>query len=304
MKHTFKDWFLLTRPWGYGISILPALLAIAYVFYQNSLVSMHVNWLFGIIVLITAPIIHASGNVMSDYFDYKNQVDRPDDMLGINRMLIEKKFEPKEAYRFSIALLFISIIIGLFLAFNSSLHLLWIGGLGVLGLYFYYVLKYRALGDFNVFIIFGLFIPLGTYVVMTNRLSWEMLLVSAGAGLLIINILHANNTRDMKTDRKVNIRTVAMNLGLAKSKKYYIALGYGAYILILLSVLIGILHPISLIVLLSLPLQLKANKKIRSVTDETLDELLTLDQETAKLLTIYLILLISSIFVGGLIHIM
>ena len=37
MKHTLKEWFMVTRPWGYALSIMPAALAVAYVFFENSI---------------------------------------------------------------------------------------------------------------------------------------------------------------------------------------------------------------------------------------------------------------------------
>ncbi len=48
MKHTLKEWFMVTRPWGYALSIMPAVLAVAYVFFEDSITPMDVNWWYGI----------------------------------------------------------------------------------------------------------------------------------------------------------------------------------------------------------------------------------------------------------------
>ncbi|MBP8903558.1 MAG: prenyltransferase [Paludibacteraceae bacterium] len=247
MKHTLKEWFMVTRPWGYALSIMPAVLAVAYVFFENSITPMDVNWWYGILAVIASPVLQAGGNMMSDYYDYKNNVDR-EETYGSSRMLVNKQFEPKEVYWFSISCMVIGNLIGLFLLFNTSFHLLWIGVAGLIGSYFYFFMKYRALGDLNIFIIYGQLISLGTFLVMTNALSWKMLLVAAAPGLLIVNVLHANNTRDIKHDGVSKIKTTAMLLGVKGSIIYYSALNYGAYLLIVLCVFFGIQHWPSLVI--------------------------------------------------------
>lgn len=300
MKHTLKEWFMVTRPWGYALSIMPAILAIAYVFYENSMmpISGGVNWWYGVLAVIASPILQAGGNMISDYYDYKNNVDR-EGTYGSSRMLVNKQFEPKEVFWFSIVCMVIGNLIGLYLMFKTSYHLLWIGLIGIVGSYFYFFMKYRALGDLNIFIIYGQLIALGTYLVMTNMLSWKMLLVAAAPGLLIIAVLHANNTRDIKHDREAGIKTAAMVLGIKGSVIYYSLLGVGAYLLIVLCVLSGIQHPLSLAVFLSFPIWLKGFRKIRKAEIEHPELIKTLDEETAQLVMIFMSLLVVANFIAG-----
>ena len=300
MKHTLKEWFMVTRPWGYALSIMPAVLAVAYVFFEDSITPMDVNWWYGILAVIASPVLQAGGNMMSDYYDYKNNVDR-EETYGSSRMLVNKQFEPKEVYWFSISCMVIGNLIGLFLLFNTSFHLLWIGVAGLIGSYFYFFMKYRALGDLNIFIIYGQLISLGTFLVMTNALSWKMLLVAAAPGLLIVNVLHANNTRDIKHDGVSKIKTTAMLLGVKGSIIYYSALNYGAYLLIVLCVFFGIQHWPSLVIFLSFPMALKLIKQIRTADIEKPENIQKLDEGTAQLVMIYMLLLVIGNFVGGLI---
>ena len=300
MNHTLKEWFMVTRPWGYALSIMPAVLAVAYVFFEDSITPMDVNWWYGILAVIASPVLQAGGNMMSDYYDYKNNVDR-EETYGSSRMLVNKQFEPKEVYWFSISCMVIGNLIGLFLLFNTSFHLLWIGVAGLIGSYFYFFMKYRALGDLNIFIIYGQLISLGTFLVMTNALSWKMLLVAAAPGLLIVNVLHANNTRDIKHDGVSKIKTTAMLLGVKGSIIYYSALNYGAYLLIVLCVFFGIQHWPSLVIFLSFPMALKLIKQIRTADIEKPENIQKLDEGTAQLVMIYMLLLVIGNFAGGLI---
>ena len=300
MKHTLKEWFMVTRPWGYALSIMPAALAVAYVFFENSVTPLDVNWWYGILAVIASPILQAGGNMMSDYYDYKNNVDRKE-TYGSSRMLVNKQFEPREVYWFSISMMVIGNIIGIYLLLNTSWHLLWIGLAGIIGSYFYFFMKYRALGDLNIFIIYGQLISLGTFLVMTNALSWKMLLVAAAPGLLIVNVLHANNTRDIKHDGVSKIKTTAMLLGVKGSIIYYSALNYGAYLLIVLCVFFGIQHWPSLVIFLSFPMALKLIKQIRTADIEKPENIQKLDEGTAQLVMIYMLLLVIGNFAGGLI---
>lgn len=298
MKHTLKEWFMVTRPWGYALSIMPAALAVAYVFFENSITPLDVNWWYGILAVIASPILQAGGNMMSDYFDYKNNVDR-EETYGSSRMLVNKQFQPREVYWFSISMMVIGNIIGIYLLLNTSWHLLWIGLAGIIGSYFYFFMKYRALGDLNIFIIYGQLISLGTYLVMTNMLSWKMLLVAAAPGFLIVNVLHANNTRDIKHDSVAKIKTAAMLLGIKGSIIYYFAFTIGAYLLIVLCVIFGIQHWATLLIFISLPMALKLMKQMRTADKEKPENIQKLDEGTAQLVMIYMLLLVIGNFAGG-----
>ena len=298
MKHTLKEWFMVTRPWGYALSIMPAALAVAYVFFENSVTPLDVNWWYGILAVIASPILQAGGNMMSDYYDYKNNVDRKE-TYGSSRMLVNKQFEPREVYWFSISMMVIGNIIGIYLLLNTSWHLLWIGLAGIIGSYFYFFMKYRALGDLNIFIIYGQLISLGTYLVMTNTLSWKMLLVAAAPGFLIVNVLHANNTRDIKHDSVAKIKTAAMLLGIKGSIIYYTVFTYGAYLLIGLCVVFGIQHWATLIIFISFPMALKLIKQMRTADKEKPENIQRLDEGTAQLVMVYMLLLVIGNFAGG-----
>ena len=298
MKHTLKEWFMVTRPWGYALSIMPAALAVAYVFFENSITPLDVNWWYGILAVIASPILQAGGNMMSDYYDYKNNVDRKE-TYGSSRMLVNKQFEPREVYWFSISMMVIGNIIGIYLLLNTSWHLLWIGLAGIIGSYFYFFMKYRALGDLNIFIIYGQLISLGTYLVMTNALSWKMLLVAAAPGFLIVNVLHANNTRDIKHDSVAKIKTAAMLLGIKGSIIYYTVFTYGAYLLIGLCVVFGIQHWATLIIFISFPMALKLIKQMRTADKEKPENIQRLDEGTAQLVMVYMLLLVIGNFAGG-----
>ena len=78
---------------------------------------------------------------------------------------------------------------------------------------------YRGLGDFYVFLFFGLVAVLGSYFVASHTLFWRLLLPGAAVGCFSVGVLNVNNIRDMETDA-ANRVTVAIRLGERKSKVY------------------------------------------------------------------------------------
>jgi 1,4-dihydroxy-2-naphthoate octaprenyltransferase len=299
MSPKTKDWIIATRPWAFPASTMPALIAVSYAFYMHSKMPMDVNWWYGVLAILGAAIFQASGNLISDYFDYKHKVDRAE-TFGSSRMLVDGVFKPNTILYYGLTLLVIGSIIGLYLLLNTSVSLLWIGAIGVLGTYFYYKLKFNALGDITILIIYGLLISLGTYLVATNMLNWKLLLIGAAPGFLIVNILHANNLRDIKHDGEANIKTQAMLLGVKNSVSQYIILGIGAYIIIVMAVVFGILHPLCLVVFLTFPVLMKNIKQI-SQADVNKPELIKdMDARSAQLVMMFSLLLAVSNFIAGL----
>ena len=299
MSPKTKDWIIAARPWSFPASTMPALIAVSYAFYMHSKMPMDVNWWYGVLAILGAAIFQASGNLISDYFDYKHKVDRAE-TFGSSRMLVDGVFKPNTILYYGLTLLVIGSIIGLYLLFNTSVSLLWIGAIGVIGTYFYYKLKFNALGDITILIIYGLLISLGAYLVATNMLNWKLLLIGAAPGFLIVNILHANNLRDIKHDGEALIKTQAMLLGVKNSIYQYIILGIGAYIIIVMSVVFGILHPLCLVVFLTFPVLLKNIKQIRQADIDKPEIIKDMDAQSAQLVMMFSLLLAVANFIAGL----
>ncbi|NDV65243.1 prenyltransferase [Bacteroides sp. 224] len=300
MKRTLKDWVFATRPWSLTASAMPALLTISYIFYIQKELNTPIYWWNGIWAMLGAVIFQVGGNLLNDYFDYVYKVDRKDTLSS--RILVDGVFTPRSIFIYGLLSLLVGSLIGVCLLISSGWHLLWIGGLGFLGTYFYNHMKYVALGDLVIFLIYGWLISLGIAYVMTGELMWQALVVSSSAGLLIVAILHANNTRDILNDSKADIKTQAMKLGVEMSKKYFIFLTLGAYLLLLGMVLFGLLSPCCLIAFLTLPMVIGQIKQINKVDEATLNQIQFLPERVAQLVLIYCVLLsIANFVVGGLI---
>jgi 1,4-dihydroxy-2-naphthoate octaprenyltransferase len=123
--------------------------------------------------------------------------------------------------------------------------------------YFYTAspIKYgrRGLGEVGVFFFMGPVIVMGSYYVQVEQLTWASFYASLPVGLLVANILHANNLRDIENDRargKVTLSTLA---GRPGADYGLWALVLGSYAIVAACAALGELSAGSLIVLASLP---------------------------------------------------
>lgn len=291
-----NKWILATRPWSFPASAMPALLAISYVFFQKGNFD-NISWWFGVLALLGAVCFQIAGNLIGDYFDFKYRVDRKE-TFGSSRLLVEGVFQPATIYKFGISALIAGILLGLILTYYTGSDLLWIGALGALGTYFYYRLKFVALGDLLIFLIYGPLIGFGTAYVLTGMLMPIVLLIEIPVAFLVVNILHANNTRDIRDDGKANIKTQAMLLGIKGSKIQYILLALGAYIAVAAMVAFGVLHSLTLSVFLSIPLALKNIKQMQQAEIDKPENIKMLDAASAQLVMIFTLLFSVSNFVA------
>jgi 1,4-dihydroxy-2-naphthoate octaprenyltransferase len=81
--------------------------------------------------------------------------------------------------------------------------------------YFYTAspIKYgrRGLGEAGVFFFMGPVIVMGAFYVQVEELTWPSFYASLPVGLLVANILHANDLRDIQNDRargKITLATI------------------------------------------------------------------------------------------------
>lgn len=312
-----NNWILATRPWSLPASLVPALIAFAYAFWSvksgitypggmgwhEPLSSWSVpSWLLGIFAVCGAVIFQIAGNLISDYYDFNHGVDRAG-TFGSSRMLVNGVFTPRQILNFGLMALAIGIFIGMLTFLFAGPHILWIGSLGVTGTYFYYILKYHALGDLCIFIIFGILVPLGVTYSMMSTLDWHIVAVTAPIGLLIVNILHANNTRDIRDDGKASITTQAMLLGLKCSKYKYVVYTILAYAGILACCILGILPWTCVAVVLTAPIAVRNTKCMFSAhsTDHP-EAIKSLDSMTAQLVIAFGLIQILAIAASTITH--
>jgi 1,4-dihydroxy-2-naphthoate octaprenyltransferase len=122
------------------------------------------------------------------------------------------------------------------------------------------------MGELFVFLFFGLVAVNGSYYVQLEELDWLPFCLSISVGFLSTAILVVNNVRDIDTDRRAGKRTLAVRLGRDRARRLYLALVYGAFAWLPLSLLLAGGPAWALLALLALPL---AGRPARAVINRT-----------------------------------
>ena len=293
---SFIFWFKSTRPWSLPASTMPVVLTVAYLFFVQKTNEISIIWWLLPFVFVAVICYHAGLNMISDLNDYKMGVDTKDS-LGYKSPLVKGEVNEKKWLKVALCILGIGTGIGFFLVWKSGLHLLWIGGIGLIAGYFYHIFKKYTLGDLLIFVIFGVLIVQGTFYVLTSQLSLTAVYLSVPVGLITSAILHANYTRDIVHDLQAGVRTQASIVGLRKAQWEYAGLIFGAYLAVVLLVAFNILPHLSILVLLTFPFGLILVKTMFKVSKENLEPILSLDEKTAKLQLVFSLFLSTLIFI-------
>jgi 1,4-dihydroxy-2-naphthoate polyprenyltransferase len=287
----FKKWWISLRPFSFPASTIPVVFGtvLAYVY---SGAALHTGYF--LLAFFGMLILHSGANVLNDIIDFQKGLDKVP--APVSGGVVRRLITIREAKVASILLFSLGALIGLYLAYAVGPVLLLIGLPGLLIGIFYSIggrlaLKYRALGDLAVFLNFGILGSLGAWYVQTGTLSWIPVIWAIPMSTLVIAILHANNWRDIKSDREGQIRTIASMLGDKASLRYYGYLIFGPFFMVLALILIPyFLFPSMAfmpftfaIVVLSLPMALKLwQKALRRRQPKNPIDFVALDGATAQ----------------------
>lgn len=292
MGNIYRDWFLAARPWSFtmtaiSVSVGSTLAAVEGFF----------SWPLFLLTLIGAVLMHAASNLINDFDDVRHGVDSPDVPTARYRPhpLMEGHLRLEQVRMAAYLLYLLAAAIGLFLAATRGILVLFLGLIGTAAGITYTAAplnyKYKALGEFSVFLMWGPLMVTGAYYVQQQNVSADALLISIPFGVLVALVLLANNMRDVTYDRSKGIQTLAIMLGERKGISVYLGLIVAAYLAVVVMSVVGPLTLWSLIVLLSTPLAVKLLRQM--VHHIPLDA----DAQTAKLDTAFGLLLVLSLVV-------
>ena len=285
-----KAWIQASRPFSFTASMTPVFLGAVLVPYLQ----LPARWILLPLIVLASLFIHAAVNMVSEYFDYKKGVDRPDTHGG-SRVLVDKLLTPKQVLIGGILLFGVTACIGLVFVTIYGWSILILGIVGMFGGFFYTATpvgyKYLGLGDLFVFILMGPLMVIGSFYVLTGKCLHDVLQISLPVGFLVAAILSGNNLRDILHDTRANVRSTATVLGDWAHFEYSFLI-LAAYGVTLGMIAMEILPLWSLLTLLTIPI---AIKNIKAAFIQNPEQIATLDVHTAQLHLLFGVLLIISI---------
>ena len=208
---------------GARIKTLPA--AIAPVIVGTSLADQ-IKVINALLALIVSLSLQIAVNYANDFSDGVRGTDT--NRVGPTRLVASKLATASSVKNASFISFFVAIIAGTLLAFNTSIWLIAVGLISILAAWGYTGGKkpygYLGFGEVAVFIFFGVVATVGSYYVQVEQISSSALLLSIPMGSLSCAILVINNLRDLNQDKLVSKRTMAVKLGDANTRIFYLLL--------------------------------------------------------------------------------
>lgn len=183
--------------------------------------------------LIGALLIQIGSNLANDVFDFKKGADTAE-RLGPTRVTQAGLLTPRQVLIGMWAVFLAAMLVGVYLVIVGGWPIVVIGLCSIAAAIAYtggpFPLGYNGLGDIFVFIFFGLVAVCGTYYVQAGTVGAVAWWSALPVGFLATAILVVNNLRDIKTDRVVGKRTIAVRLGENAARAEYAALVILSYL--------------------------------------------------------------------------
>lgn len=203
------------------------------------------DWLLPLLCLIVAVLVQVGSNFANDYSDGVRGTD--DVRVGPLRLVGSGAATPREVKNAAVVSFAMSCVAGFVLVMvTGHWELILVGAACVAAAWFYtggkHPYGYIGLGEVFVFIFFGLVATLGTVYALTiyycpvcgpndnclacfRDMPWTVgTLVAMIMGLLSVDILVANNLRDLETDKASGKNTLPTRLGDRGTRVFYVAL--------------------------------------------------------------------------------
>jgi 1,4-dihydroxy-2-naphthoate octaprenyltransferase len=292
-------WGRAVRAFSFTASLIPPTVGAMLAFMHEA----PAKWALFPLVLVASVAYHAGTNLVNDYYDYKNSVDRRG-TLGSSGLLVQGLIPAKSILRGAIFFFALGTIIGFYFISVRGFPILALGLIGFLGGVFYTAgpisYKYKAVGEPLVFMLMGPLMVVGSYLVLTGGFRWDVVLVSLPVGCLVAAILQSNDLRDIAYDSTVGVRTAAIIFGSKVAGIVYYALVVSAYVIVAILAALKIVPIWSLAVLLTAPIAAKNMKVVRKISSGAAREYATIDVMTAQLHMAFGVLLILSLAAGRL----
>ena len=185
-----------------------------------------IDWLNALLALLVGVSLQIGVNYSNDYSDGIKGSD--ESRVGPTRLVGSGLAKPVAVKRAAIFTYIIGAAFGTVLAFRTNWILILVGATALIAAWFYTggnnPYGYRGLGEFSVFIFFGLVATIGTYYAVTNSISIWVIILGVEMGLLACAILAINNLRDLPKDKEVGKRTLAVRLGDQGARRLLISL--------------------------------------------------------------------------------
>jgi 1,4-dihydroxy-2-naphthoate octaprenyltransferase len=250
-------WFRVIRVRFLLASVIAVSVGLAINWRQNHIIDP----LDAVLTLAGVMALHASVDLLNDYWDYKRGIDtatKRTKMSGGTGVLPEGLLKPSTVYRVGIGFLILGSVIGFYFVFTDGIIIAAILGFAILSIYFYSTkIVDSGLAEFFV-AVKGAMIVLGTYFIQSNQITAESVLGGIVVGVLSSLVLFIVSFPDHDADKSKGRKTLVIAVGKEKAVSLFWIFPTISYSVIVFGISIGVFPILSLITLFSVPLMIKA----------------------------------------------
>lgn len=210
------------------------------------------RWVLLVLGLIFA---HATNNLLNDFTDYIKGVDQDNyyrSQYG-PQPLVHGLLTKRQLLVYAAVTGLMALIAGAALVYLQGGYSLMLLALGVFFVLFYtYPLKYIALGEIAVLIVWGPLMIGGGYYVITGAWDWRVVIAALPYALGVTTVIFGKHIDKIDMDKARRIHTLPVILGERASRYATIGMFILQYLSVGYLVLTGFFSPVLLVVVFAL----------------------------------------------------
>jgi len=261
-----SEWFRVIRIRFLLASVIAVSVGLALSWWHG----VQIDIWYAIMTLAGVIALHASVDLLNDYWDYKRGIDTQTQrtkMSGGTGVLPEGLLEPTQVYRAGIIFLIIGGLIGSYFVVIDGIIIGLILAFAVLSIYFYST-KIVDSGLAEVFVtVKGTMIVLGTYFIQSSEINIASIMAGIFVGVLSSLVLFITSFPDYEADKAKGRKTLVIFLGKQKATTMFWIFPIIAYSVLISGIVYEIFPLYCLISLGVVPLIIKAGLKLKQNFD-------------------------------------
>ena len=268
-----SKWLISTRAAVLLMTFLSAVLAGLFAWHDG----YSVNLLSWFILTLGLVLAHASNNIFNDYTDYTRGVDKDNyyrTMYG-PQPVADGLLTKRQHLTYFAVTAFLALLCGIYLVLvNGNDLTLWVLlGLGAFFVLFYtWPLKYIAMGEIAVLIVWGPLMIGGGYYVLTGIWNWNVIWASLPYVLGVTTVIFGKHIDKLLIDKAKRIFTLPVLIGEKAARYTILGMMVLPYALVLYLILTGYFTPVMVLVVLAIPTLIKLYPQFLKPKPETRPE--------------------------------
>jgi 1,4-dihydroxy-2-naphthoate octaprenyltransferase len=213
------------------------------------------NFWYWLLVTVGLIMAHATNNLLNDYTDYARGVDQDNYYRAQYgpQPLVHGLMSKRQLLTYAAVTGLIALACGAVLVFARGGLTLLLLGLGAFFVLFYtWPLKYIALGELAVLIVWGPLMIGGGYYVITGAWDWNVVIAGLPYALGVTGVIFGKHIDKLGMDKERRIHTLPVLLGEKASRAVMVGMLILQYLSTIYMVITGFFTPVMLIVLVAL----------------------------------------------------